>query len=153
MLIYLFAMAKSCVWLELPFYHYVNEEKSESLTHRNFQTKEGWNRQIVNINCVTNYLLSIDKKGYNLTANYIKWLWKERFIGAFDNSWSFWRAYHECYRDILKFGLWDMETISPIKTWLTYNVYPLYWYRIGRYKFSQLPNISSRNRTNEYAVS
>ena len=135
MLIYLFAIAKSCVWLEKPFYHYVCEDKSSSLTHSNYQTKEEWNCQVKNIDDVTAFLMSKDKVGYRITASYIKWLWKKRFVGSFDSCWSYWRKYNECYRDILKFYNGKISALKKIKVWLTYNIYPLYWYKVGRHHF------------------
>lgn len=130
MLILIFANARSCKWLEKAYYHYMIIKGSNSLTHRSFKTKEEWNRQVVNIDIVTNYLLQKDKKSYRVTSNYIKWAWKNTFSSVFDNTWNFWRTYKECYRDILIFeGLEnEVSLFYKIKVWLIYNVYPYYWY-------------------------
>lgn len=137
-LIYLFAKANSCVWLEKAFYHYVCLNNGASLTSRNYQTKEEWDKQVLNINDVTEYLLSLDKKGYRVTANYIKWFWKYKFQAAFDSSWQFWKTYRECYRDAVLFDKTGIDTLQhKIKVWLKYNFYPIYWYKEGRFLFSK----------------
>lgn len=138
MLIYLFARAKSCAWLEKAYYHYVSIEKSESLTHGNFCTKEEWERQQKNVDSVTEYLLKLDSSSYRVTANYIKWFWKDKFRAVFDDSWSFWKKYKECYRDAVTFDRTGIDTIlHKIKIWLKYNFYPIYWYKEGRSLFSK----------------
>lgn len=137
-LIYLFANAKSCFWLEKAFYHYVSNENSESLTHRKWQTKDEWNCQKLNVDDVTAYLLKLDPRNYKTTANYIKWFWKNKFYLAFDNSWSFWRTYRECYYDIEMYKK-NKETgvFYLIRKWLKYNIFPLYWISEGRLLFSK----------------
>ena len=137
MLIYIFSKAKSCVWLENAFYHYIFLENSNSLTHRNYKTEEEWNHQVLNIDDVTDYLLTIDKVGYRVTVNYIKWLWKNKFREVFNDSWSFWHKYKECYRDIILFDRTGIGSrLYKIKLWLKYNIYPIYWYKEGRFLFS-----------------
>ena len=138
MIIYLFSMAKSCVWLEQPFYHYTSKANSNSLTHRKYQTVEEWNRQVLNIDSVTKYLRRLDRKRYRLTVNYIKWLWKNKFINVFNSSWSFWRKYKECYSDVLYFdGSTTLSFSGKMKKWLIYNIYPIYWYKVGRFTFKK----------------
>ena len=133
-LIYLFANAKSCVWLENAYYHYISIEGSESLTSRNYKTKEEWSKQEKNVDAVTQYLLTINAEEYRTTANYIKWFWKNMFHSTFDNSWTFWRKYRECYRDAVKFDRTGIDTnLHKIKVWLKYNIYPIYWYKEGRF--------------------
>ena len=138
MLIYLFANAKSCVWLEKPYYHYISIEGSSSLTSREYRTKEEWNLQMKNINAVTEYLQQKDKEGYDITANYIKWFWKNKFLPAFDNSWQFWKTYKECYKYAVLFDRTGINTIThKMKVWLKYNLFPIYWFKEGRYLFSK----------------
>ncbi len=138
MLIYLFANAKSCVWLEKPYYHYISKEGSSSLTSREYRTKEEWNLQMKNVNAVTEYLLLKDKESYAITANYIKWFWKNKFLPAFDNSWQFWKTYKECYKDAVQFDRTGIDTFAhKAKVWLKYNLYPIYWFKEGRYMFSK----------------
>lgn len=137
-LIYLFASAISCVWLGKAFYHYISIDGSESLTHRNFRTQEEWRQQVLNIDDVTNYLLQIDPKGYSVTSNYIKWFWKNMFKSVFDNSWHFWKKYRECYHDAILFDKTGIDSmLHKIKIWLKYNIYPIYWYKEGRFVFSK----------------
>ena len=136
MIIYLFANAKSATWLEKAFYHYIVVPNSNSLTHRDFRTKEEWSRQVLNINSVTAYLLKLDKNNFHVTANYIKWYWKSQFKKVFDNSWTFWKTYRECYRDAILFDRTNNNTTQhKIKVWLKYNIYPIYWYKEGRFLF------------------
>lgn len=138
MLIYIFSKAQSCVWFEKAFYHYICHHNSDSLTHRNYKTEEEWNRQVLNIDDVTKYLLKTDKNGYRITANYIKWFWKNKFQVVFDNSWSFWYKYKECYRDVISFDRTGTGSrLYKMKLWLKYNFYPIYWYKEGRYLFSK----------------
>lgn len=138
MLIYLFANANSCTWLERAYYHYICNDGSESLTHRNYKTQEEWSQQVLNIDDVTKYLLQIDPKGYRVTSNYIKWFWKNMFQPVFDNSWTFWKKYRECYRDAILFDKTGIDSMShKIKVWLKYNFYPIYWYKEGRFVFSK----------------
>ena len=138
MLIYLFASARSCVWLEKAYYHYICINGSESLTHRNYKTREEWSRQAQNIDDVTKHLLEMDAKGYRVTSNYIKWFWKNMFQPAFDNSWTFWKKYKECYRDAMLFDKRGIDsTPHKIKIWLKYNFYPIYWYKVGRFLFAK----------------
>lgn len=138
MLIYIFANAKSCVWLEKPYYHYISKEGSSSLTSREYRTKEEWNLQMKNVNAVTEYLLLKDKESYAITANYIKWFWKNKFLPAFDNSWQFWKTYKECYRNAVLFDRTGIDTFAhKAKVWLKYNLYPIYWFKEGRYMFSK----------------
>lgn len=136
MLIYLFAISTSCVWLEKAFYHYECIIGGNSLTHRKFQTKEEWNKQVPNIDDVTTFLLALDKKSYRLTSNYIKWHWKNKFIDTFNNSWEFWKTYRDCYQDVIYLDKRVTDSVfHKIKTWLRFNFYPLYWYKEGRYQF------------------
>lgn len=138
MLIYLFANAKSCVWLEQAYYHYISIEGSSSLTSREYRTKEEWNLQMKNVNSVTKYLLEKDRESYTITANYIKWFWKNKFQLTFDNSWQFWKTYKECYKDAVQFDRTGIETvIHKVKVWLKYNVYPIYWFKEGRFIFAK----------------
>jgi len=137
-LIYLFANANSCVWLEKAYYHYVCFNGSQSLTHRNYKTQEEWSQQVLNIDDVTKYLLQIDPVGYRVTSNYIKWFWKNMFLPVFDNSWAFWRKYKECYRDAILFDRTGIDSMThKIKVWLKYNIYPIYWYKEGRFLFAK----------------
>ncbi len=137
-LIYLFANANSCVWLEKAYYHYICINGSESLTRRNYKTREEWNQQVLNIDDVTKLLLDMDAKGYRVTSNYIKWFWKNMFQPVFDNSWTFWKKYRECYRDATLFEKTDTNSIlHKIKIWLKYNFYPIYWYKEGRFLFTK----------------
>ena len=138
MLIYLFTMANSCAWLEKALYHYVSAEKSGSLTHRNFKTKDEWKRQRKNIDEVSNYLIAIDKRAFRKTTNYIKLHWKSLFLPVFNNSWSYWITYNECYRDCISFDKTGINTRSHmIKVWIKYHFFPIFWYKEGRYLFNK----------------
>ena len=137
MLIYMYSMANSCVWLETSFYHYNIIDDKTSLTHRNYKTKEEWACQVKNIKDVTTFLLQLDDD-YKITVNYIKWHWKNMFQSTFDNSWQFWKTYRECYCDAVLFDKTGIDTLQhKIKVWLKYNFYPIYWYKEGRYLFSK----------------
>ena len=139
MLIYLFANANSCAWLGKAYYHYICcIDGSESLTHRNYKTQEEWSQQVLNIDDVTKYLLQTDPKGYRVTSNYIKWFWKNMFQTVFDSSWTFWKKYRECYRDAILFDKTGIDSMPhKIKVWLKYNIYPIYWYKEGRFLFAK----------------
>jgi glycosyltransferase involved in cell wall biosynthesis len=134
MLIYLFAIADSCVWLDKSYYHYRIINNSNSLTHKNYKTKEEWILQEKNIKDVTSYLLEkYGKREMIHTVHYIQWLWKTQFQSAFENSWEYWHTFSSAYKSINVF--YSDPLSKPWKTWLRYNLFPLYWYFEGRLIF------------------
>lgn len=129
-IMYLFLEAESACWIDAHSYHYRKVENSSSLIHSNYQTIEEWNAIKKNLDNIFSMLSLADNKRYRLTINYNKWFYKVLFRNVFTTAKSFWNEYHECHRDIPVFM--NAPTLfSYLALWLTYNVYPIFRWRVG----------------------
>ena len=130
-LLYLFLYAQSAVWLEKSYYHYRKINNGQSLTMRNYKTRQEWLLQKKNIDSICNILDNHpNKKQYRITSNYIKWRWKVEFKPVFDFPYEYWNEYKEAYKYICIYTIPDSNIISKIVTWLCVNIYPLFHLRL-----------------------
>lgn len=132
-LLYLFSQAKTAKWLQKAFYNYSIVDKSQSLSHRDYRTLQEWNRQRMNIDALSDLLLTGEnRQNYLMTIRYIKLRWKYKFKSVFSNKKEYWSQYKDSYQSICTF-LRISRTYQKILIWLSYNYYFLYKLRDHSY--------------------
>lgn len=118
-------------WIDDCLYHYDMSCNPSSLTARKFATKQEWELQKSNIDSIQKMLTADDdNEEYRITINYIKWWWKEQFIDSFDDCWTYWKTYNECYKDICTIS--HSGGLNKIKIFFANRFFPIFWLRMHK---------------------
>lgn len=93
--------AKTVLILPQHFYHY-NKLNQNAIT-RSSRDKKLWKSWKHNVDLISDFLLSENKKEYRKASNYLKFDAKMQFQNIFDDDLRWFNLYRECHRDIMWF--------------------------------------------------
>lgn len=121
--VYHFASTISLIPQQLYHYNKLNEN-AITLSKRDLQLWGSWKR---NVDLISEFLLSNNKKDYRKASNYLKFDAKMQFRDIFKNAKEWFNLYRECHRDIICFEENTLLSRIVLRVVLSnYYLYKLY---------------------------
>lgn len=119
--------ASTIAYIKECLYHY-NCNNEASLIHNVAFTKKAWNAHANNLKLVTKILYNNGGKSrYHITCNALKYSFKNFYKLAFPNIFKFYYTFPGCYKDVNTFLFTPRKPLIRIKTYLSYNIFPLFY--------------------------